>query len=84
MDTMMKEGYQGIGLDGRPHDLGKGISSELMPVVSDHFANWSLWKGKTKPQAGDLARIRELAERVHAEGRRHPWAVLAFLLQLRL
>ncbi len=76
MHTMMKEGYQGIALDGRPDDLGKGISMDLMPVISDHFANWSSWKGKTEPLPDDLARIRELAERVHAEGKKlRLWAI---------
>jgi hypothetical protein len=76
MDIMMREGYQGIALDGRPTDLDKGTSTNLMPVISDHFANWSSWKGKTKPQPSDLDRIRELAERVHAEGKKlRLWAI---------
>lgn len=76
VDTMMKEGYQGISLDGRPNDLGKGISTELMPVVSDHYANWSSWKGKTEPLPEELSRIRELAQRVHAEGKKlRLWAI---------
>lgn len=76
VETILKEGYQGIGLDGRPNDLGKGISTELMPVVSDHYGNWSSWKGKTEPLPDDLARIRELAQRVHAEGKKlRLWAI---------
>ena len=76
IDIMIREGYQGLALDGRPSDLNKGISSELMPVISDHFSNWSSWKGKTAPQAKDLARIRELAQRVHAEGKKlRLWAI---------
>lgn len=76
IDTMIHEGYLGLALDGRPGDLGKGISADLMPVVSDHFANWSSWKGKTEPQSKDLARIQELAQRVHAEGKKlRLWAI---------
>lgn len=76
VETVIGEGYQGIGLDGRPGDLGKGISAELMPVVSDHYSNWSAWKGKTQPNKNDLARIRELAQRVHAEGKKlRLWAI---------
>lgn len=76
VETMIGEGYQGIGLDGRPGDLGKGISAELMPVVSDHYSNWSTWKGKTEPNANELARIRQLAQRVHAEGKKlRLWAI---------
>lgn len=73
---MINEGYQGIALDGRPNDLGKGISVELMPVISDHFANWSSWTGKSNPQENELSRILELAQRVHAEGRMlRLWAI---------
>jgi hypothetical protein len=76
IDTMMKEGYQGIALDGRPHDLGKGISTDLMPVISDHFANWSSWNGKTDIQPNDFARIRQLVQRTHAEGKKlRLWAI---------
>jgi len=76
IETMIHEGYQGIALDGRPPDLGKEISADLMPVISDHFANWSSWSGKSEPQANDLARIRELTQRVHAEGKKlRLWAI---------
>jgi hypothetical protein len=76
LDTVMKMGYQGIALDGRPDDLGKGIAPELMPVISDHYSNWSAWKAKSEAQPEDLARIRELAERVHAEGKKlRLWAI---------
>jgi hypothetical protein len=76
IETMLREGYQGIALDGRPPDLNKGISSDLMPVISDHFANWSSWNGKSEPKANDLVRIRELAKRVHAEGKKlRLWAI---------
>lgn len=76
VDTMIKIGYKGIGLDGRPEDLGKGIASELMPVISDHYSNWSTWNAKTDAQPQDLARVRELAKRVHAEGKKlRLWAI---------
>jgi Glycerophosphoryl diester phosphodiesterase family len=76
IDIMMKEGYQGLGLDGRPNDLGKGIPPELMPVVSDHYGNWSSWKGKANVQPDEIAQIRELAQRVHAEGKKlRLWAI---------
>lgn len=74
--TMVKEGYSGIGIDGRPDDVGKGYSSELMPVVSDHFKNWSGWNGKSELTSKDLERVAELAQRVHAEGKKlRLWAI---------
>ena len=73
---MAKEGYEGIAVDGHPSDVGKGFYSELMPVISDHYDNWSGWNGKTKPTSKDLKRIKELAQRVHAEGKKlRLWAI---------
>ena len=42
---MVKDGFLGIGIDGRPGDVGKNYSSELMPVISDHFKNKFGMKG---------------------------------------
>ena len=76
ISTMLKERYEGIALDGRPDDLGKGFSSELMPVISDHYSNWSSWKAKTRHLPDDLARIRQLAQKVHDEGKKlRLWAI---------
>ena len=72
----MKEGYQGIGIDGRPGDLGNGFTVEMEPVVSDHYKNWSSWSGQAPPSEKDLLRIIELAKRVHAEGKKlRLWAI---------
>jgi len=69
-------GYQGLALDGRPDDLGKGYSSEVMPVISDTYSKWSSWKGKEDLKPEDLDRIRDLSERVHAEGKKlRLWAI---------
>jgi hypothetical protein len=74
--TIVSEGYSGIGLDGRPEDLGKGYSAELMPVISDHYKNWSVWNGRSDPSSEDLQRVKALARRVHAEGKKlRLWAI---------
>lgn len=73
---MMNEGFSGIAIDGRPEDLGEGYSSELMPVISDHYRNWLTWNGKSKPLEEDLQRIKNLAERAHREGKKlRLWAI---------
>jgi glycerophosphoryl diester phosphodiesterase len=73
--TIMNEGYTGFGIDGRPDDVGKGLPVDLMPVISDNYKNWSTWKGKT-PDDKDLERIKALAQRVHAEGKKlRLWAI---------
>ena len=74
--TMIDEGYSGLGIDGRPEDLGKGYSTELMPVVSDTYRNWSKWNGESKLTETDLQRVKDLASRVHAEGKKlRLWAI---------
>lgn len=74
--TMVKDGYSGIGNDGRPDDLGKQYPIELMPVISDNFNNWSSWDGKNAINEEDLQPIKTLAQRVHAEGRKlRLWAI---------
>ncbi len=76
VDEMIRDGYNGLGIDGRPDDIGKGYSSEMMPVISDHFGNWSSWKGTIPPSNEDLKKIKDLAHRVHAEGKKlRLWAI---------
>ena len=76
LNTIVNEGYAGIGIDGRPDDLGKQYPIELMPVISDNFNNWSFWDGKNSINEKDLQRIKTLAQRVHAEGRKlRLWAI---------
>ena len=70
MNLMLSEGYKGIGIDGRPEDVGKGYANDLMPVISDSYKNWSTWKGRSKPSGQELQRIKELSLRVHAEGKK--------------
>ena len=70
IQTILKDGNTCIGIDGRPDDLGKDYTSLFMPVISDNFRNWSYWNGKSAPADNDLAQIRELAQRVHSEGKK--------------
>jgi hypothetical protein len=76
LDLLSKEGYAGIAIDGRPNDLGKGYSTDLMPVISDQFKNWSSWNGKSADYSDRMERIRDLAKRVHSEGKKlRLWAI---------
>lgn len=71
-----KEGYAGLAVDGHTTDVGKGFYSELIPVISDNYKNWSSWNGRTKLTVKDLHRIRKLAQQVHAEGKKlRLWAI---------
>lgn len=76
LELMVKDGFIGLGIDGRPEDAGKGYNSTLMPVISDHYRNWSSWNGKSPATENDLKKIKALAERVHGEGKKlRLWAI---------
>jgi hypothetical protein len=76
VEYFLQQGTSGVALDGRPGNLGKGFTVYQMPVVSDRYSNWSSWNGKSTPGPGELDRIRALADRVHAEGKKlRLWAV---------
>ncbi|NOT75105.1 MAG: hypothetical protein HOP08_09275 [Cyclobacteriaceae bacterium] len=76
VDLIIKDPNSRIALDGRPSDLGKNYPTHKMPVISDNFNNWSSWNGKSKPADGALDRIKDLAKRVHAEGKKlRLWAI---------
>jgi hypothetical protein len=76
VSLMMADGYDGLSIDGRPSDLEKGYSAEWMPVISDNYSKWSSWDGKSFPATKDLQRIKDLAARVHAEGKKlRLWAI---------
>ncbi len=73
-DMILKEDL--VSLDGRPNDLGRGFSSGKMPVISDHFGNWMHWNGRGKPETGEIQKVRTLASRTHAEGKKlRLWAI---------
>jgi hypothetical protein len=69
VEQLQNDGFPGLALDGRPDDLGKGFTAEQMPVVSDNYWRWCNWNGRSQPDAAQFDRIRELARRVHGEGR---------------
>jgi glycerophosphoryl diester phosphodiesterase len=76
LSRMLRDGYSGLGIDGRPEDVGKGYSSEIMPVISDHYGNWSKWKATGPALPEELGKIKDLATRVHAEGKKlRLWAI---------
>lgn len=69
-EMMLKDSTSGIAIDGRPDDVGKGYPSRVMPVISDTYKNWSDWRGNSAASESDLTRIKALALRVHAEGKK--------------
>ncbi len=66
----------GLFIDGRPGDLGKGYSTDQVPLISDRYDNWMRWNGKGKPDEAELQKLRTLAKRVHAENKKlRLWAI---------
>ena len=75
-DAVLKDPAAPVALDGRPDDLGRGYSSAVMPVISDTYRKWSTWDGKDRPAPEDLQKIRDLAKRVHDDGKKlRLWAI---------
>jgi glycerophosphoryl diester phosphodiesterase len=75
-EAVLKDPDAPVALDGRPEDVGKGYAAAVMPVISDTYGKWSTWNGKGRPAPEALQRIKNLAQRVHAEGKKlRLWAI---------
>ncbi|GAB3265690.1 hypothetical protein GCM10027347_33610 [Larkinella harenae] len=70
IETLKKSRQRLAGLDGRPTDLGKGFSRDLMPVVSDSYGNQLSWRGQGPMPDEQFQKLRQLVQRVHAEGKK--------------
>jgi len=67
--TVLMDSKRLVSLDGRPGDLGKGYSTQLMPIISQSYYNYSKWNGSGDMPGDDQDKIRTLAENVHSEGK---------------
>ncbi|WP_138990188.1 histidinol-phosphatase [Larkinella sp. C7] len=70
IETLKKAKERLVGIDGRPADLGKGFSRDLMPVVSDAYGNQLQWRGQGPMPDDQFQKLRQLVQRVHAEGKK--------------
>lgn len=57
-------------LDGRPNDIGKVFSSDVMPVISDNYRSHFKWRGNGKMPLAEQQKLKDLASRVHTEGKK--------------
>ena len=63
-------------IDGRPGDLGKNYSPDLMPVISENYAKVTSADPSLFPTKEALDRIKKLADRVHSEKKQlRLWAI---------
>lgn len=66
-----EDGY--IFLDGRIKDLGKGIDSRLMPVISDSYPSFIKWEGEGEIPESELEKMRGYIRQAHEEGKLFRW-----------
>lgn len=70
VQILLQETERFMALDGRPNDIGKGISSDYMPVVSTNFKQMFSWRGKGEMPTKEWQKLRMLTANVHSEGKR--------------
>lgn len=76
IQTMLSEEISLATLDGRPSDLGKGISAEKIPVISQNLDQFSRWNGMGEMPNEDKMKITDLINTAHAEGKKvRLWAI---------
>lgn len=70
MNTLPQENTRMAFLDGKLDDLNKNIPTTLMPVISDEFSAFFQWDGKGKMPEKELATLREMIKKTHAEDKK--------------
>ncbi|GAB4026928.1 histidinol-phosphatase [Spirosoma koreense] len=70
VQTLSKAKQRLMAVDGRPADLGKGYDPTLMPLISDAYQNQLNWRGRGDMPADEFQKLRQLADRVHREGKK--------------
>jgi len=68
-EKVMNAKVRMVSLDGRPEDLGKGYSSEMMPLISQRYAKIVKWNGKGEIKPKELKKLKELTSKAHKEGK---------------
>jgi len=69
IESILQETNPPAFLDGRPADLGKGISNNVMPWVSENYFKVINSFNMDAPTDSQKERIKSLAEKVHSEGK---------------
>jgi glycerophosphoryl diester phosphodiesterase len=68
--AMQAQTTRWAGYDGRLGDLDAARDPELMPLVSDNWANHFTWRGTGPFPAAEQAKLLGILERAHANGYR--------------
>ena len=68
--TARAEPIRFAAIDGRLPDLESNPPAAFMPLVSDEWTKYFKWRGVGPLPNDERAKLRELANRAHAQGRR--------------
>jgi arylsulfatase A-like enzyme len=69
-EIMAGERRRRAALDGRLSDLESDAAVHLMPLVSDNWRAHFTWRGEGPMPEAEKTKLREIAAKVHARGRR--------------
>lgn len=69
IEMILADSIKIAGLDGRPDNIKKGFSTELMPVVSQSYGRYLSWRGEGKPDSVEINKTIDMIEAAHAEGK---------------
>jgi len=70
LQRMGAQAVRYAGYDGRLPDLTRGISDQVMPLVSDNWTRYFTWQGVGAMPEAERARLTEIVEQAHAAGYR--------------
>lgn len=64
---LLNDDPQLAGLDGRPFDLTRNISSSTIPVISEHFSYFLTFQANGEINEGQYEKLKKLVEDIHAQ-----------------
>lgn len=67
---MLSQALRYAAYDGRPSELKEGLSAAFMPLVSDAWSNQFSWQGAGPQPEAERAKLQQIVQQVHAQGRR--------------
>jgi hypothetical protein len=73
IEKVLRDKERRVAVDGRLADLASDAlkePAELIPLVSESWTSHFAWRGDGPIPPAERERLREIAEQVHAEGRR--------------
>ncbi|MFY0608545.1 MAG: phosphatidylinositol-specific phospholipase C/glycerophosphodiester phosphodiesterase family protein [Cyclobacteriaceae bacterium] len=67
---ILNDSIKYAGIDGRPNELERGISSEVMPIISQNYNKYLSWNGQEgNPDPEELYKLTQMIDKAHREGK---------------